>query len=150
VTARDLAGGPCPLPTETALLQYLHLADGTLLENAWVSLRNLPHGAFYEQAFQGYSGNPLAKAFRRDLERFRAAAERMGGEPLDMGSAGSRFWAFPRVPMAVVYWSGGDEFPDNAQVLFDKSAGHYQPVEMLAHLGAILCERLIGAREAPG
>ena len=149
VTVRDLAGGPCSLPTETALLQYLHVADGTLLENAWVSLRNLPHGAFYEQAFQGYSGNPLAKAFRRDLEGFRAAAERMGGEPLDMGSAGYRFWAFPRVPLAVVYWSGGDEFPDNAQVLFDKSAGHYQPVEMLAHLGSILCELLIGARETP-
>jgi hypothetical protein len=149
VTVRDLAGNACPLPIETALLQYLHLADGALLENTWVSLRNLPHGAFYEQAFQGYSGTPLAKAFRRDLEGFRAGAERLGGEPLDMGGAGYRFWAFPRVPLAIVYWSGGDEFPDSAQVLFDKSAGHYQPVEMLAHLGSVLCERLIGAREAP-
>jgi len=143
VTALDAQGGPCSLPVETALLQYLFLADGTPLENGWVSLRNLPHGAFYEQAFQGYSGNPLARAYRRDLNGFRAAAERIGGEPLDMGSAGYRFWAFPRVPLAVVYWSGGDEFPDSAQVLFDKSAGHYQPVEMLAHLGGMLCDRLI-------
>jgi hypothetical protein len=147
VTVRELEGGPCPLPIETPLLQYLLMADGTSLENGWVSLRNLPHGAFYEQAFQGYSGNPLAKAFKGDLKEFRAAAERIGGEPLDMGSAAYRFWALPRIPMAVVYWSGGEEFPDNAQVLFDKSAGHYQPVEMLAHLGAVLCDRLVHARE---
>jgi len=146
VTARDAEGGGCPLPTASALLQYLLLADGTPVENSWVSLRNLPHGAFYEQAFQGYSGAPLAKAYRGNLSGFRAAAERLGGEPLDIGGAAYRFWAFPRVPMAVVFWSGGDEFPDSAQVLFDTSAGHYQPVEMLAHLGAILCDRLIEAR----
>jgi len=147
VTASGMAGEPCPLPVETALMQYLFLADGAPLEDAWVSLRNLPHGAFYEQAFQGYSGKPLAKSFHGDLEGFRAAARRSGGEPLDMGNAAYRFWAFPRVPVAVVFWSGGEEFPDDAQVLFDKSAGHYQPVEMLAHLGSMLCERLIQARE---
>jgi len=146
VTVSGTEGEPCPLPVETALLQYLFLADGAPLEEAWVSLRNLPHGAFYEQAFQGYSGKPLAKSFHGDLEGFRAAAQRIGGEPLEMGNAAYRFWAFPRVPVAVVYWSGGEEFPDDAQVLFDKSAGHYQPVEMLAHLGSMLCERLIQAR----
>jgi hypothetical protein len=146
VAARDAEGGSCPLPTASALLQYLLLADGTPVENSWVSLRNLPHGAFYEQAFQGYSGAPLAKAYRGNLAGFRAAAERLGGEPLDIGGAAYRFWAFPRVPLAVVFWSGGDEFPDSAQVLFDSTAGHYQPVEMMAHLGAILCDRLIEAR----
>jgi hypothetical protein len=146
VTARDSEGGSCPLPVESGLLQYLLLADGTPVENEWVSLRNLPHGAFYEQAFQGYSGGPLAKAYRRDLAGFRAAAERLGGEPFDTGSAAYRFWAFPRLPIAVVFWSGGDEFPDSAQVLFDKTAGHYQPVEMLAHLGGMLCDRLIEAK----
>ncbi|MBM3788717.1 MAG: DUF3786 domain-containing protein [Acidobacteria bacterium] len=146
VTVSGLEGEPCPLPVETALLQYLHLADGAPLEDAWVSLRNLPHGAFYEQAFQGYSGKPLAKSFDGDLDAFRAAAERIGGEPLEMGNAAYRFWAFPRVPVAVVYWSGGEEFPDDAQVLFDKSAGHYQPVEMLAHIGGTLCGRLVKAR----
>ncbi len=147
VTVRGMDGESCPLPTETALLQYLFLADGAPLQEEWVSLRNLPHGAFYEQAFQGYSGRPLAKSFHGDLEGFRAAAESIGGEPLDMGNAAFRFWAFPRVPIVVVYWSGGEEFPDDAQVLFDKSAGHYQPVEMLAHLGGMLCERLVRVRD---
>jgi hypothetical protein len=147
VTMGGMEGEPCPLPVEAALVQYLSVADGTPLGEEWVSLGNLPHGAFYEQAFQGYSGKLLAREFRGDVEGFRAAAERVGGERIDMGNAAYRFWAFPRVPIAVVYWSGGDEFPDDAQVLFDRSACHYQPVEMLAHLGSTVCERLMQARQ---
>ena len=147
VTTRGREGEPCPLPVQAALVQYLFTADGAPLEEEWVSLGELPHGSFYEAAFQGYSSKPLAKAFQGDLEGFRAAAERMGGERVDMGTAAYRFWAFPRVPIAVVYWSGGEEFPDDAKVLFDRSGTHYQPVEMLAHLGSTVCERLIKARQ---
>ena len=64
-----------------------------------------------------------------------------------MGDAAFRFWALPRIHLAVVFWSGGEEFPDSAHVLFDKSAGHYQHLEMLAHLGAMICERIVQARE---
>jgi hypothetical protein len=145
VTTRGSEGEPCPLPVEAALVQYLFVADGAPLEGTWVSFGELPHGAFYEQAFQGYSGKLLAREFRGDLEGFRAAAEKLGGERLDMGTAAYRFWAFPRVPIAVVFWSGGDEFPDDAKVLFDQSAAHYHPVENLAHLGSTVCERLIQA-----
>jgi len=147
VSVQQADGSPCPKPVEAMMLQYLNQADGTPLENAWVSLRSLPNGAFYEQAFQGYSGNLIARIFRRDLAGYRAAAARLGGEPLDLGDASYRFWAFPRIPLALVFWSGGDEFPDSAQVLFDKSAGHYHHLEMLAHLGAILCEMMVGGRE---
>jgi len=147
VSVRQADGSPCAEPVQAMLLQYLSQADGTPLENAWVSLRNLPNGAFYEQAFQGYSGNLIARVFRRDVTGFRVVATRLGGEPLDIGDASFRFWAFPRIPLALVFWSGGDEFPDSAQVLFDKSAGHYHHLEMLAHIGSVLCEMMVGGRE---
>jgi len=147
VSVQEADGGPCPEPVQATLLQYLAQADGTPLEDSWISLRSLPNGAFYEQAFQGYSGNLIARIFRRDLTGFRVVATRLGGESLDLGDASYRFWAFPRIPLAIVFWSGGDEFPDSAQVLFDKSAGHYHHLEMLAHLGAILCEMMVGGRE---
>jgi hypothetical protein len=147
LAVRDKEGQPCPGHFQGLILQYLLLADGTPIENTWVSLRNLPNGAFYEQAFQSYSGNLLVRSFRGDVEGFRAIARGLGGEALDMGDAAFRFWALPRIPLAVVYWSGGGEFPDSAQVLFDKSASHYHHLEMLAHLGGMLCERLVQACE---
>ena len=146
LAVRDKGGQPCPGPFQGLILQYLLLADGAPLENTWVSLRNLPHGAFYEQAFQSYSGNLLVRRFRGDVEGFRAIARGLGGEPVEMGDAAFRFWALPRIPLAVVYWSGGGEFPDSAQVLFDNSASHYHHLEMLAHLGGMLCERIVGRR----
>jgi hypothetical protein len=147
LAVRDKDGQPCPGHFQGLILQYLLLADGAPLEDTWVSLRNLPHGAFYEQAFQSYSGNLLVRSFREDVEGFRAIARGLGGEPLEMGDAAFRFWALPRIPLAVVYWSGGGEFPDSAQVLFDKSASHYHHLEILAHLGGMLCERIVEARE---
>ena len=147
LAVRDGAGQPCPAHFRGLILQYLLLADGAPVENNWVSLRNLPHGAFYEQAFQSYSGNLLVRSFRGDVESFRAIARGLGGEPVEMGDAAFCFWALPRIPLAVVYWSGGGEFPDSAQVLFDNSASHYHHLEMLAHLGGMLCERIVSERE---
>ena len=46
VTTRGREGEPCPLPVEAALVQYLFVADGASLEEAWVSLGEIPHGAF--------------------------------------------------------------------------------------------------------
>ncbi len=145
----DPQGCPCTNPIQAALLQYLVLADGAPLANHWVSLRELPNGAFYERAFQGYSGNLVARAFKGDIKSFRDAALKLGGEPLALGDAAFRFWALPRIPLAVVYWSGGDEFPASAQVLFDASAGHYHHLEVMAHLGSMICNWLIAVDQKP-
>ncbi len=139
----DPKGQRCSTLTQAMLLQYVALADGTPLANQWVSLRELPNGAFYERAFQGYSGNLVARHFKNDRESFCQAAQKLGGEFLALGDAAFRFWALPRIPLALVYWSGGEEFPSSVQVLFDASAGHYHHLEMLAHLGAMLCDRVI-------
>lgn len=147
IVVRDSAGKIPGNPVQATLLQHLVMADGTPLAGRWVSLRELPNGAFYERAFQGYTGNLLARAFRNDLEGFREVAWELGGEPLELGDAAFRFWALPRIPLAVVYWSGGDEFPSSSQVLFDASAGHYHHLEMLAHLGGMLTRQLISAYE---
>jgi hypothetical protein len=139
----DPTGQRCSNPVQAVLLQYLVLADGTPLAQQWVSLRELPNGAFYERAFQSYSGNLVARAFKSDIDAFREAALQLGGEPIALGDAAFRFWALPKIPLALVYWSGGEEFPASAQVLFDASAGRYHHLEMLAHLGAMICDRVI-------
>ena len=143
VRVQDTEGAECPTPVQSSLLQHLERANGAPLADRWVSLRELPNGAFYERAFQGYTGQRLARTFGSDIEGLREAARSIGGEELEVGDAGFRVWALPRVPLAVVYWAGDDEFPASAQVLFDASATHYHHLEMLAHLGSILCSRLL-------
>lgn len=145
LAAHDEQGAVSANPEQAALLQYLVCADGTPMAGHWVSLRELPNGAFYERAFQGYTGNMLARTFGNDREGFAEACRQLGGVELSMGDAAFRFWALPRIPLAVVYWSGGEEFPASVHVLFDASASHYHHLEMLAHLGATLSNRLVTA-----
>jgi len=141
--------GEISSPWRQALfLHYLRTADGRPLADRRVSLREIEGGEFYHRASQGYSGDRVAKHFGNDIGAFRRAAERAGGERLDLGDAAYSFLALPRLPLAVVYWKGDEEFSPTAQVLFDASAGHYLPVDLLSGLGSELCERIIRAGES--
>ena len=147
IAYEEESGEICSLWRQGLFLHYLRTADGQPLADRWVSLREIEGGEFYHRASQGYSGDRLAKHFGNDVEAFRRAAERAGGERRDLGDAAYSFLALPRVPLAVIYWKGDEEFPSTAQVLFDTSAGHYLPVDLLSLLGSELCDRILRAGE---
>lgn len=147
LTASD--GEACPEELQILLLDYLKNGDGTPPTGRWMGFRELPNGGFYSRAFQGYSGDQLVRDLAGNIEAFRRATKRLGGEPLDMGDASYTFRALPQLPMAVVWWAGDDEFPAKASVLFDETASHYLPTDGLAILGRMLCRKLANlAREA--
>ena len=136
---------------EMLLLYYFTTADGTPETGQWISFADLPGGRFYNQAFQGYSGHELAKAFGSDKAAFECAAASLDGRPYPIGDAAFLFHVLPRVALLVVYWQGdeGDDniaFPASCQILFDSSAGHYLPTDACAVLGSTLTRRLIAAR----
>lgn len=128
---------------QALVMHYFRTADGFPIEGTWISFRDLPGGMHYEKAFQGYSGDQLAKAFGNDLQRLERAARLAKGKPISIGDVGYTFAALPRVPIAVSYWSGDEDFPPAAKVLFDRSASHYLPTDALATLGGRLCRLLI-------
>lgn len=127
------------------LAHYFRTADGTPLTGRWASLRDLPGGLMYERAFQGYSGDELARGFGSDFSRLRELATRYGARPMSQGDAS--FWldVLPRVPIAVVCYQGDDELPSTAQLLFDAAANHYLPTDALATLGGRLARLLLQA-----
>lgn len=131
---------------QALLLYYLASADGAPLSGRWISFADLPDGRFYNQAFQGYTGQELARAFQNDLPGFDKAARTIGGEPVALGDATFAFQALPRVPLLAVFWLGDEDFPSTCQVLFDASASHYLPTDAYAILGSTLTRRLISSR----
>ena len=146
-TATKGASGQPLSPVDLALLlYYFKTADGFPLSNRWISFADLPDGRFYNQAFQGYTGNALAQAFNHDLPAFERLAPGLGGEPAELGDASFIFQALPRVPLCVVFWQGDEDFPDSAQVLFDASASHYLTTDSFAILGSAITRRLIAAK----
>jgi hypothetical protein len=135
---------PCSTFDSAILLYYLWKADGAPVSGKWIGFRELPDGAFYHQAFQGYSGNRIANHFETDLVRFERAALNLGGsKEADLAEHAYRFLPLPRVPIAAALWPGDEDFPSKASVLFDTSDSHYLPIDGLALLGSGLAGRLI-------
>jgi hypothetical protein len=142
LVARKPSGEPCRDDLRVLFLDYLRQGDGSEPTGKWIGYQELPDGAFYRHAFQGYTGDQLVRDLDGDIDALRNAAAAIGGEPLEMGDAGYRFRALPRIPLALVWWAGDEEFPANATVLFDEVAGRYLPTDGLAILGRMLCRAL--------
>jgi hypothetical protein len=130
---------------QALLLTYLQTADGTPTAGHWISFRELPNGGFYHQAFQGYTGDRLVKKWQLDIAGFEKACRALGGEPVDLGSAGFSLEVLPRLKLAAVYWLGDEDLPSRATILFDANAPHYMVVDGLAILGSHLVGRILGS-----
>jgi len=148
--ARKLSDGcECSVYDTGMLLYYLREADGSPLADHWIGYRELPGGNFYSQAFQGYSGDRLARVYGEQTERYTMAAQSLGGIHLTgLPGMAYAFLPLPRIRLATILYPGDDEFPARASVLFDAAASHYMTTDGLALLGSGLVGRLIKAGEA--
>jgi hypothetical protein len=149
--ARNVSDGTeCSVYDEGMLLYYLREADGTPLADHWIGYRELPGGNFYSQAFQGYSGDRLARIYGESPEAYEKAAISLGGVSLPtMPGLSYAYLPLPRIRLASILYPGDDEFPARASVLFDAAASHYMTTDGLALLGAGLVGRLIQKIEKP-
>ncbi len=139
-------GSQCSVYDEGMLLYYLRQADGTPLADQWIGYRELPGGSFYSQAFQGYSGDRLARIYGERPEAYTQAAARLGRVPLPgLPGVAFAFLPLPRIRLAAILSPGDEEFAARASVLFDAAASHYMTTDGLALLGAGLVGRLIAA-----
>jgi hypothetical protein len=133
---------------QSLILTYLYMADGMPPIDRWVGFRELPNGLFYAQAFQGYTGVELIRDLGGDAAAFKRASEKLQGAALAIGDAGYAFQVLPRLKLAVIMWAGDDEFPAQAQVLFQESAPHYLITDGLAILGSLVVGQIVKAAKA--
>lgn len=142
-------GSECSVYDAGMLLYYLREADGTPIADRWIGYRELPGGSFYSQAFQGYSGERLARTFGKQPEAYVQAAQALDGIPLTaLPGVAFAFLPIPRIRLAAILYPGDEEFAARASVLFDAAASHYMTTDGLALLGAGLVGRLIQAGKA--
>jgi len=138
--------GAVPVITQVLLLHYLLNASGGRLAGTWVSYHELPQGQTYERAFQQRAIAPLEGAFGYDREGFIAAGVAAGGERARLGDASFYFRVLPKLPLMCILWTGDEDVPPGANILFDAAAGAYLPGEDLAYLGIALTARMLGAK----
>jgi len=130
-----------------ALLAYtFYTSDGALPAQEWIAFTELPNGRFYTNAFQGYTGNKLARAFGNDVKGFAETAVSIGGNPVEFADAAFQFQVLPKVPVLVAYWMGDEDFPPSYKLLFDANINHHMPTDACAIIGSMLTSKLLKQR----
>ena len=116
---RALDGGALPpLPTQTFLLRYLLEGRDVTWAGQWKTFREMPWGEMYIKPYTGRVLTRAAFTFGTRIGAFRAAAEKLGAEPVPHGDAGYRFPLIGGYQMQILVWEGDEEFPPNAQILY--------------------------------
>jgi len=141
--AQTVDGVVCAEEEQILLLDYISRARGDLPSGRFVGFRELPDGPFYDRAFRSYTSEALVRGFGDHEDALRRAAVRLGGTAIEKGSAAYSFHVLPRLVVAIVWWSGDEEFPATATVLYDEVTSHVLPLDGLAAIGRILCAELL-------
>jgi len=133
-----------PFPS-ILILHYLCGCSDLHPTGEMITFREIPGGDFYYAAFKSRAIDPLVMKFGSKPEMLFTAAERLGAEKIDMGSASVRIDVFAKLPVIVVVWEGDEEIPSSANILFDRTAASIFPTEDLAVIGSLVSSRLTKA-----
>ncbi|MGB5984715.1 MAG: DUF3786 domain-containing protein [Desulfobacterales bacterium] len=136
-------GRAVPLQEQVLILHYLEGCSGTEVSGRWVAYREIPGAGFYFGAFVKRTIDPLKKVFGHQPQTLIRVGQKLGGQVVADGDVGLDFRVLPQVPLKLILWQGDEEFPPEANILFDASAGSILSPEDLAWLAGMLVYRLI-------
>jgi len=146
ITVTPAAGdAQIPLTEQILILHYLSRASGEPLSGRSIDFRSVPEGGFYWSAFVSRAQKPLLETFGNDLDLYLQVAQTLGGDPQNLGDAGARYLAFPLAPVTHVLWRGDEEFPPEANILFDETISQHLSTEDIAALAGASVYRLMAA-----
>ena len=132
-----------PIQEQILILHYMQSPNIAPIRGPWVSYREIPGASFYFSAFVKRAIDPLKNVFGQDPEGLTKAAKKLNGNPAEPGDVGFEFSLLPNVPLQLVLYIGDEEFPAEANILFDQSVGKILSPEDIAWLAGMLVYRLI-------
>ncbi|HIX58746.1 MAG TPA: DUF3786 domain-containing protein, partial [Candidatus Blautia gallistercoris] len=94
-----------------------------------------------------------AATFSGHMPELEQALIRMGGEKIPYSDVGYQVKAFECIPARFLFWEGDDEFPAQANMLFDASATdfiHGESIVSIAMIGLDMLAKSAGLPVAKG
>ena len=132
-----------PIQEHVIVLHYMQGAETERLSGTWITYREIPGASFYFSVFVKRAVDPLKHVFGQNSAGFEAAAPQLEGKKITHGDTAFEFRILPKVPVQIILWQGDDEFPPEANILFDRSISNIFSPEDIAWLSGMLVYRLI-------
>jgi len=85
----------------------------------------------------------IVSRFDKDIPGFSRQCAHYGGTGLALADAAFSFSITPRVPVAVLFWQGDEEFPTESKLLFDVTIVRHLASDIVYALAVGVCEQLV-------
>ena len=132
-----------PIQEQILILHYMLAPAPSPLTHNWISYREIPGASFYYSAFVKRAIDPLKEVFGQNIDGLLRAGEILGGKTIDTGDAGYEFRLFPNIPVRLILWAADDEFPAEANIVFNENIRGSLSPEDIAWLAGMVVYRLI-------
>ena len=124
------------------ILHYLLNSKESEVKNQWISEKEIPGGDLFFSVSHEIPTCLISRRYSNDIDGFKRRCAQLRGIPLDMADASCSFSITPRVPVAVLFWDGDEDFPAEAKLLFDKSIAGFLAPDIVLALAHEVCSRI--------
>lgn len=143
---RIFCAGPDPEPLhpyfDLFAVHYLLSATEIPPAGQWISEKDIPGGTTFFRGPHAVPAHVIASRFNEDIQGFIRRCEQNGGTKLALADVAFSFFITPRVPVAVLFWQGDEEFPTEAKLLFDATIARHLASDIVYALAVGVCEHL--------
>jgi len=108
----------------------------------WISFKALEGGEIYYPAFRKRAIEPVLKKYGANPAGLLSNIDRLGAEKESAGDCSIKLNPFEGVPVLVTVFASDDEFPADANVLFDESIKQIFATEDVAVLAGLVASKL--------
>lgn len=119
------------------------------LNNNLVKFDDLKNASPFSKAFRAGVTDPFARTFSGNAARLEDALRRLGGRKLPCADVAYELSAFECIPIRFLFWEADEEFPAQANLLFDESATDFIHVESIVTIASLGLTRLAQIADLP-
>ncbi len=124
------------------VLNYLLHVKEVPLRLQWISVSDIPGGATFFRGPHEIPTKLIIEKFPEGGDDLAKVCKKLGGVPLEMADMAFRFTITPRIPVALLFWRGDEDFAAEARVLFDRAILSSCAIDTIYALAVDICDRV--------
>lgn len=146
ITQVDRPGIKVDFQTALAIYHLFYYSSKSPVNtNRFIPFRDVKGAGPFDPAFKKQILTPFARAFEGQKDLLIASGESFSFQRLAHSDAGFQANAFECMPVRFLFWDGDDEFPAQANILFDENITEFTHEETVVTIAADGVRRLMDA-----
>jgi len=126
------------------IIYYLLKSKDIKVSREWISEKDIPGGTTFFRGPHAIPTQLIERRYANNINEFKAICEKLSGSRIDMADAAYSFHITPRIPAAVLFWNGDDEFHPESKILFDRTITEHLTPDIIFCLAVEICQRIGG------